>query len=113
MVSSECLDKYVCEQLMLISLKRTFPTEWEMLTLMSGHSYSQILVNLSDWFVYMNHLEHGLEAICDAVDLLRQLAADPFDPDLAGSLIRFSNRLSNLGHREHALEVIQEAVDLH
>jgi tetratricopeptide (TPR) repeat protein len=100
---------------MLISLKRTFPTEPEMLTPMSGYSYSQILVNLSNRFVYMNRLEHALEAIRDAVDLLRQLAADrpdTFNPDLAGSLNSLSNHLSNLGHRERALEVIQEAVDL-
>src|ERR1700729_3056887 len=115
MASGECLDNYVCEQLMLISLKGTFPTEPEMLPLMSGYSYSQILVNLCYRFVYMDRLEHALEAIRDAVDLLRQLAAerpDTFNPDLAGSLNDLSFRLSDLGHRERALEVIQEAVDL-
>src|ERR1700683_4961827 len=115
MASGECLDNYVCEQLMLISLKRTFPTEPEMLTLMSGYSYSRILVNLCNRFVYVNRLEHALEAIRDAVDLLRQLAAerpDTFNPDLTGSLNDLSTRLSKLGHRERALEVTQEAVDL-
>jgi tetratricopeptide (TPR) repeat protein len=100
---------------MLISLKRTFPTERGMLTLMSGYSHSRTLVNLSERFVHMNRLEDALEAIRDAVDLLRQLAADcpdTLNPDLAGSLNSLSNCLSNLGHPEHALEVIQEAVDL-
>jgi tetratricopeptide (TPR) repeat protein len=116
MASGECLDKYVCELLVLIGLKRTFPTEPEMLTSTSGYSYSQTLVNLSLRFFYMNRLEHALEAIRDAVDLLRQLAADrpdTFNPALARSLNRLSSRLSDLGHRERALEVIQEAVDLH
>jgi hypothetical protein len=75
--SSECFDKYVCEQLMLIGWQRAFLTEPEVLTLMSGYSHSRTLVNLPDRFFYMNHLEHALEAIRDAVDLLRQLAADP------------------------------------
>jgi hypothetical protein len=56
-----------------------------------------------------------LEVIREAVDLQRKLAADRpdvFNPDLAGSLLNLSLRLSDLAHRERALEVIQEAVDL-
>jgi hypothetical protein len=50
------------------------------------------------------------------VDLRRQLATDlpeVFNSDLAMSLNRLSNCLSDLGHQEHALEVIQEAADLY
>jgi hypothetical protein len=57
--------------------------------------YLQTLENLADRFVYMNRLEHALEATCDAVDLHRQLAADhhdAFNPDLAVSLNNLSNR---------------------
>ncbi|KIM86004.1 hypothetical protein PILCRDRAFT_5085, partial [Piloderma croceum F 1598] len=97
-------------------LQKTFPTGSELLTTIFANSHSQTLVNLSDRFVYMNRLEHALEAIRDAVDLLRRLAADhpdTFNPALAGSLNRLSDSLSNLGHRERALEVIQQAVNLY
>jgi len=115
MASGGWLNRQVYELLMLIGMKRTFPTDSEILTSISGYFYSQTLMNLSDRFVYMNRLEHALEAIRDAVDLHRQLAADSpdtFNPNLAASLNNLSLRLSNLGHRERALEVIQEAVDL-
>src|ERR1700729_3560483 len=101
---------------MLIGLKRTFPTGSELLAAIFANSHSQTLVNLSDRFVYMNRLEHALEAIRDAVDLLQQLAADhpdTFNPALAESLNRLSHSLSNLGHRERALEVIQQSVNLY
>jgi tetratricopeptide (TPR) repeat protein len=99
----------------LIGLKRTFPTESEILTPLSGGSYAKILFNLAGRFWYMNCLEHALEAIHDAVDLYRQLAADhphAFNPDLAESLNNLSYCQSGLGRRERALEAIQEAVDL-
>src|SRR5882762_1104739 len=94
----------------------TIPTETALLMTISGKSYAEKLVHLSDRFAHMNRHEHDLEAIQEAVYLYRQLVVD--DPDtfnaaLASSLNNLCKCLSNLGHRERALQAINEAVDLH
>ncbi|MCP9839009.1 tetratricopeptide repeat protein [Cyanobium sp. N.Huapi 1H5] len=58
----------------------------------------------------------ALEAIEEALDLYRELAAaspDAFLPDLAMSLNNLANRRSDGGDRAGALQAVQEALDLY
>ena len=74
------------------------------------------LNNLSNRLGDAGDREAALEAIREAVQLYRALAAartDAFTPDLAGSLNNLSNRLGDAGDREAALEAIREAVQLY
>src|SRR5205807_2088474 len=72
------------------------------------------LNNLSVHLAEMGRREPALEAIEEAVEIHRRLAAarpEAFLPDLAMSLNNLSIRLGELGRREPALEAIEEAVE--
>ena len=59
--------------------------------------------------------EEALEAITEAVQIRRQLAAarpDAYLPDLATSLNNLSVDLGDMGRRQDALEAITEAVEI-
>jgi hypothetical protein len=59
--------------------------------------------------------EEALQAIQEAVELRRRLAADDpsaFNPDLAASLTHLSNGLLDLDRREEAMRVSDEAAEL-
>ena len=63
----------------------------------------------------MDRREEALDAIEEAVDILRKQATKHsvvFNPDLAVSLNNLANRLSDMGRREEALDVIQQAVEM-
>jgi tetratricopeptide (TPR) repeat protein len=75
------------------------------------------LNNLSAHLSDLGRQEEALQAIQEAVEFYRRLAADrpaAFNPDLAMSLNNLSNCLSDLGCREEeALQAIQEAVEFY
>ena len=74
------------------------------------------LCMLSSQLRHMDRQEEALEAMQEAVELYRQLAADrpaAFNPLLALSLNNLSLCLSDLHHQEDAVKAIQEAVNLY
>lgn len=98
-----------CQLIMMYS-KRTFPSELALMWAISGGEYSRALFDLSNRLSYVGCREEALQAILEAVDLRRSLAAG--HPATMQSLDHLSIRLSDLGRREHALEAILEAVGL-
>ncbi|MGW7210019.1 tetratricopeptide repeat protein [Streptomyces sp. NPDC054837] len=79
-------------------------------------SLASSLNNLSVRLGGLGQREEALEAITEAADIYRQLAAarpDAFQPDLASSLNNLSNCLAELGRREEALKASIEAADIY
>ncbi len=76
---------------------------------------SRLLNNLSFRLSELGRREDALNAIEEAVEIRRKLAAqrpDAFNPVLASSLNNLSAYLSELGRREDAIEAIEEAVEI-
>jgi hypothetical protein len=76
---------------------------------------ARLLNNLSNSLSDAGDNQGALEAIKEAADIYRRLAASNparFEPDLASSLNNLSNRLSDAGDNQAALEAIKEAVDI-
>jgi tetratricopeptide (TPR) repeat protein len=81
----------------------------------SDEERATYLNNLSNHLINSGDGKAALEAIREAVEIRRRLAAGNlarFDPDLAGSLNNFSRCLSNVGERKAALEAGREAVGI-
>ena len=72
--------------------------------------------NLSNRLSEVGDREGALEAVREAVEIYRGLAAGnpgAFNPDLAMSLNNLSNRLSEVGDREGALEASRKAIEIY
>ncbi|KAF7973902.1 hypothetical protein HWV62_14048 [Athelia sp. TMB] len=79
---------------------------------------ARVLCSLAKRLSYVGRFEEGLQAVQDAVDLYRSLAAesaDPslFHPSLAWTLNDKSIRLSHLARRDEALAACQESLELY
>ncbi len=90
---------------------------WKALAEQAGddESRSRCLTNLSVDLANTGDHAGALEAIKDAVEILRRLAEDnpaSFEPDLAQSLNNLSNGLSDTGNTAGALKAIKEAVEI-
>jgi hypothetical protein len=79
-----------CQQSRLLAendlFKRTFPSESTLIMAISGSEYSQHFIRSPSRLSYTDRREDALEAILEAVDLHRRLAADrpaAFNADLA------------------------------
>ena len=73
------------------------------------------LIDLSTSRYSVGDTEGALEAIRDAVEILRRLAAANaarYEPSLALSLNNLSNALKNVGNSSGALEAIRDAVEI-
>src|ERR1700683_4231225 len=77
----------------------------------SSMEYSRAIRDISNRLSYLGRREDALEAILEAVDLLRRLVAD-YPATFTRSLNYLSLCLGNLGRREDALEANLEAVHL-
>jgi tetratricopeptide (TPR) repeat protein len=80
------------------------------------HTQARLLDGLGKRLGDLGRREEALEAITEALGILRRLTAarpDAFKPDLASSLIGQGHNLSAQGRREEALEVTTEAVGIY
>jgi tetratricopeptide (TPR) repeat protein len=90
---------------------------WQPITQRSAFKakLAMALSNLSNHLSNLGRRDQALEAIQQAVDLRRQLAADRpmvFNAYLVDALDRLSDCLSDLGRQEAALHTTEEANNL-